>query len=70
VFRRVVDFCDQQPPANSAPIIAGVILTLQLDEGVGDTAVFKAGRMGYAPLFADMSNPYFGIDRYVRPIDS
>jgi len=41
----VVDFCDWQPPANSARIISGGILTLQLDDGVGDTSVLEARRM-------------------------
>jgi hypothetical protein len=41
-----------------------------LDDGVGDTSVLQARRMEYALLVADMSNPYFGVGRYVRPIDS
>jgi len=42
---------------------------MQLDDGVGDTSVLQARRMEYALLAADMSNPYFGVGRYVRPID-
>jgi hypothetical protein len=70
MFLYVVDFCDWQPPANSARIISGGILILQLDDCVGDTSVLEARRMEYAPLFADKSDPYFGVGRYVRPIDS
>jgi hypothetical protein len=43
--------------------------TLQLDDGIGDVAVLEAHGIGYALFFGDVSNPHFGIGRYLRPID-
>ena len=42
---------------------------LQLDDGIGDSPVLDAHGIGCVPFFGDVSNPYLGIGRYLRPID-
>jgi hypothetical protein len=38
--------------------------------GAGVVVAYAKTKAGPPPLVAHISNPYFGVGRYVRPIDS
>ena len=75
-FYRLINNTHRFPPdrflqCRSSDRIGGDgAITLEVLRRINWTMVLGPRGINYAPRRADMSKPYFGVGRYVRPIDS